>query len=523
MAGESVVEPKLADRLAPSHSLSPGQRVAVTVGIMMGLFLAAIDQTVVSTAMPTVVSSLGGLHIYSWVFSAYLLAFTVTIPIWGRLSDLHGRRPYYLGSVGLFLLGSVLAGQARSMGFLVFSRLVQGLGAGGLFPIGFTIVGEIYSLEQRARMQGLFSGVWGFASIVGPLAGGLITDHLSWRWVFYVNVPFGVAAAVLIHRGLSEPQRPAAAAEVDYAGVGILSLSLTVLLLGLLEGGRGSGFLQPEAAGLIALALVLFALFARNERRAGERALVPVVLLQNRIFRVSAGIGFLTGMGLFGTISFIPLFVQGVLFGSATRAGSSLTPLLLAWVFLSIASGRLILVAGYRPAVVAGGVFFAAGFLWLMQIGPQDGFGALLPPMVLMGAGMGLVVVAVLLAVQNSVPRRMLGIATSATVFFRTIGGAVGVALMGSVMSHRMTAHLTGVTDERLQYLALHPDVIVNEATRQSLSLGAQQWLRTALDDALHAVFICGLVIAVLSLLFSLRFPSGSARDLAANREGGVG
>ncbi|MFQ5791686.1 MAG: MFS transporter, partial [Acidobacteriota bacterium] len=179
--------------LEASNPLPPRQRMAVTAGIMMGLFLAAIEQTVVATAMPTVVSSLGGLNIYSWVFSVYLLAFTISVPIWGRVSDMYGRRNFYLASIGLFLLGSALAGQARSMAFLIFSRAIQGLGAGGVFPIGFTIVGEIYSLEERARMQGFFSGVWGFASIVGPLAGGLITDLLSWRWVFYVNLPFGSA------------------------------------------------------------------------------------------------------------------------------------------------------------------------------------------------------------------------------------------------------------------------------------------------------------------------------------------
>jgi len=523
MSGEPVVEPSAADPLAASRALSSRRRAAVTVGIMMGLFLAAIDQTVVSTAMPTVVAALGGLNIYSWVFSAYLLAFTVTIPIWGRLSDVHGRRPYYLAGIGLFLLGSVLAGQARSMGFLVFSRFVQGLGAGGLFPIGFTIVGEIYSLEERARIQGLFSGVWGFASIVGPLAGGLITDHLSWRWVFYVNVPFGLAAVALIRAGLEEPPPHREGPSVDYAGVGLLSGSLTALLLGLLEVGKGGSTLEPRLVGLFALALVLFALFARNERHAGEHALVPVVLLQNRIFRVSSSVSFLTGVGLFGTISFIPLFVQGVLFGSATRAGSALTPLLLGWVILSIVSGRLILLMGYRLPVVSGMIFFAAGFVWLMQLGPESAASDLIFPMALMGSGMGLVVLALMLAVQGSVPRRLLGTATSSNIFFRSIGGAVGVAVMGSVMSHRMSARLAGLADERLRVLAANPDAIVNQATRQALSPEAQQWLRAALADSLHAVFVCGLVAAALALAISLRFPAGSARDLAGGPEGIVG
>jgi EmrB/QacA subfamily drug resistance transporter len=493
--------------------------VAVTVGVMMGLFLGAIDQTVVATAMPTVVASLGGLHIYSWIFSAYLLAFTVTVPIWGRLSDVHGRRSFYLASIALFLVGSMLSGQARSMGFLVFARVIQGLGAGGLFPIGFTIVGEIYSFQQRARIQGLFSGVWGFASIVGPLAGGLLTDHLSWRWVFYVNIPFGLAAAGMIHAYLKEPPAHGARQEIDFAGVGALSVSLTCLLLALIQGGSRGSYLAADLLALYLIAAATFALFVRIEKKAGPQAVVPAPLLRNRIFRVSSELAFLTGMGLFGTISFIPLFVQGVLFGSATRAGSALTPFMLGWVALSIVAGRLILKAGFRPVIVAGMVFFAGGFVWLMSLNEASAYSALIPPMAAMGAGMGLVALAQLLAVQNSVPRRFLGAATSSTVFFRSIGGAVGVAVMGSVLSHRMTRQLVGVTDEKLIYLASHPDAIVDEAARQALGLEAQSWLRAALGEALHAVFVTGLLIALIAFLLSLRFPAGSAEELASEEK----
>jgi len=496
----------------------PKNRAAVTVGIITGLFLAAIDQTVIATAMPTVVASLGGLDIYSWVFSSYLLAFTVTVPIWGRLSDSHGRRPSYLASIALFLLGSALAGQSRSMNFLVFSRVVQGIGAGGLLPIGFTIVGEIYSLEERARIQGLFSGVWGFASVVGPLVGGLLTDHLSWRFVFYVNLPFGIASTLLIHFNLSESSPKGARTSIDYGGVAVLSASLTCLLLALIQGGKRGGFGDPDILGLFVASAILFGAFVRIERRA-ENPLLPPALFKSRVFLVSSGICFLTGMGLFGTISFIPLFVQGVLFGSATRAGSALTPFMLAWVALSIASGRIILRAGYRPVVVSGMVLFTLGFVTLMRLEVASAYESLLPAMAIMGAGMGLVAVAILLAVQNSVPRHLLGTATSSTIFFRSIGGAVGVAVMGSVMAHQMAGHLVDVRDERLVYLASHPDAIVNEATRRALSPEAQAWLQSALADALHAVFVCGLVMGVAALLFSLLFPGGSARELAADGE----
>jgi EmrB/QacA subfamily drug resistance transporter len=503
--------------LGASLPLPPRQRMAVTVGIMMGLFLAAIEQTVVATAMPTVVSSLGGLDIYSWVFSAYLLTFTISVPIWGKLSDMYGRRSFYLVSIGLFILGSVLAGQARSMSFLIFSRALQGLGGGGVFPIGLTIVGEIYSLEQRARMQGLFSGVWGFASIVGPLAGGLITDWFSWRWVFYVNIPFGLAAVALIQANLTEPSRQGRHS-LDYGGGLSLSGSLTCLLIALIQVGKRGSFADLDLILLFAAAAVLFILFVAIERRAQE-PLLPISLFRNRVFAVCSGVAFLAGMGMFGSISFIPLFVQGVLFGSATQAGSALTPLILAWVVFSIISGRLILKIGYRPLVILGTVCNVVGFIWMSRMGMEGAYRSLLPAMAVLGTGMGFSMVSILLAVQNTVPRKLMGTATSANLFFRTIGGTVGVAIMGSVMAHRMNATMAGTTDRDLIALAANPDSIVGEATRRALSPEAVEWLRHALANSLEGVFMVGIVVAALSWFVALAFPAGSAEELAVHRE----
>lgn len=513
MEKQATVKPT-PSLLEASTPLPPRQRAAVTVGIMMGLFLAAIEQTVVATAMPTVVASLGGLNIYSWVFSAYLLTFTISVPIWGRLSDMYGRRSFYMMAIGLFLLGSGLAGQARSMSFLILSRAIQGLGGGGLFPIGLTIVGEIYSLERRARIQGLFSGVWGFASIVGPMAGGLITDLFSWRWVFYVNIPFGLAAIALIYANLSEPQTKGRPHSIDYIGVATLSASLTCLLVALIQAGKRASFVETDLMVLFALASLLFVAFIFLERRA-EEPLLPISLFENRAFTVCSGVGFLAGMGLFGSISFIPLFVQGVLFGSATQAGSALTPLMLGWVLLSIASGRLILKTGYRPAVVSGMVLFLGGFLWLTRMEQGSSYAQILPSMAILGAGMGLSMVAILLAVQNTVPRQLMGTATSANLFFRTIGGTVGVAIMGSVMGHRMSAHLGGTTDPRLIELAANPDSIVSEATRRGLTPESLDWLRGALAYSLEGVFLVGTLVAAVAFFVSLAFPSGSVEKLA--------
>ncbi len=289
----------------------------------------------------------------------------------------------------------------------------------------------------------------------------------------------------------------------------------------LIQVGKQNTLAEPRlylTLGLAGAAAILFALFVRIERRAVE-PLLPISLFRDRTFSVSSGVGFLAGMGLFGLISFIPLFVQGVLFGSATQAGSALTPLLLGWVLLSIASGYLILRVGYRPVVISGMVLFTAGFGWLSRTGTESTYGDILPPLAVLGAGMGLSMVAILLAVQNTVPQRLMGTATSANLFFRTIGGTVGVAIMGTVMGHRMTAHLDGTADPRLLELAANPDSVVSETTRAALSPEALTWLRTALADSLEAVFVVGTAIAALALVISLAFPAGSAQELAHRLE----
>jgi EmrB/QacA subfamily drug resistance transporter len=512
----AVTEAPLADAFEARNPLSRRRRSWVTVGLLLGIFLAAVEQTVVATAMPTLVASLGGLNIYSWVFSVYLLTSTVSVPLWGRLSDIYGRKPYYMASIGLFLLGSVLAGLSQSMTFLIFARAVQGLGAGGVFPVGSTILSDIYSLEDRARIQGVFSSVWGIASMVGPLAGGVITDLLSWRWVFFVNVPFGLAATYVIHRSLTEPPRERPEHTIDLAGVLSLSASVTLLLVALIEVGDGVRSLSVALLLLGSVAMGL--LFLRLERSAKE-PLLPMVLFRNRVFTMSSALSFFAGMGLFGAISFVPLFVQGVLFGSATRAGSALTPLMLTWVSLSVVSGWLILRVGYRPLVILGSAFFILGFLGLSSLGVQSSYRAVWLAMGVFGMGLGFTMVTMLLAVQNSVTKKLIATATSTSIFFRTIGGTVGVALMGAVLTHQVTARSRSTSDPALIELASRPDAIVQEATRARISTEALHWLRDALAGGLHSAFMVGIGIAVIAFAVALWFPPGSARELAEKRE----
>jgi EmrB/QacA subfamily drug resistance transporter len=491
---------------------------------MLGLFLGAMESTAVATAMPTVIAALGGLTIYSWVFSAYILAATISMPLWGRLADLYGRRTLYLAGLGIFLAGSVLSGLATSMTGLIVCRTVQGLGGGALIPLGMTIIADLYGLEQRARMQGYFSATWGLASIVGPLIGGFLTDHLSWRWVFFVNVPFGALAGALLAVALAGLEAPRARVRLDLRGATLLTLGLGGLLVALVEGGRAGRFGAGHGV-LAAIALGLLIEFVRWERRAPE-PLLPLRLFANRMFRAAAISGFLAGMAMFGTITFIPLFIQGVLGGSATEAGSALTPFVLGWVTLSVVSARLLLRVGYRWPVIGGMVCLAVAFLLMSHMGLGTSRAVTARNMLLAGMGMGLIMVPLLIAVQNAVPRADLGAATSATTFFRAIGGAVGVAVMGAVLSVELGRELAGLlagvegpARAQLEALIAHPEAMIQPALRTALP-GPVLWaFSQGLANALHAVFLVGLGIASLALCSAFLVPAGRAQDLALRDE----
>jgi EmrB/QacA subfamily drug resistance transporter len=498
---------------------APSRRLVVA-GVMLGLFLGAMESTAVATAMPTVIASLGGLAIYSWVFSGYILAATISMPLWGKAADLYGRRAAYLTGLGLFLVGSILSGLAPSMAWLIAFRTLQGLGGGALIPLGMTIIADLYGLEERARMQGYFSSMWGMASIVGPLIGGFLTDHLSWRWVFLINVPPGLVCGAVLAAALAGVDRRRTAVKVDILGAVLLTAGLGGVLLALVEGGRHGG-LGVTYGSLLVVSLLLMAAFVHWERRAPE-PLLPLRLFSNRMFRAASVSGFLAGMAMFGTISFIPLFVQGVLGGSATSAGTALTPFVLGWVTFSVVSARLLLRVGYRWPVVTGMACLAAAFLLMSHMGLETSRTTTLVNMLLGGMGMGLIMVPLLIGVQNAVPKHDLGTATSATTFFRTIGGAVGVAVMGAVLSAglgRELRLLAGTVDgalaAQLAQLAAHPDAVVHPTLRQALPAPVLHAFSQALANSLHAVFLVGFVIATLALLSAFLVPAGRAQDLA--------
>jgi EmrB/QacA subfamily drug resistance transporter len=380
------------DGVEPAVVLTKRRRRTITSGLLLGIFLAALEATVVSTAMPTVVTSLGGLDQYSWVFSAYLLTSTASVPLWGRLSDLYGRRRLYLAAIALFLVGSMLAGVAQSMPQLIVFRAVQGLGAGGLIPLALTIIGEIYTLAERTRMQAVFSSVWGVSSIAGPLVGGFITDTISWRWVFYLNLPIGLVAAVIVHRSMPE-HASGGKIGLDWQGCLLLFLSTTLLLVALSEASPTWG-----VAALIAIVALV------RSGRTAANPILPLALFRNRTVTVASAVGFLTGMALFGAIAFIPLLIQLTTGGSATSAGQILTPIYLMWVLASIVAARLLLRIGARAASVAGtaAVFLAYTALPWLAVGSSRA--ALFADMGLMGTGLGFAMLSLLLAVQRTSP-----------------------------------------------------------------------------------------------------------------------
>ena len=476
---------RLRARLAakpPGYRFTIGRILAIYAGLMATLLLAALDQTIVSTALPKIVSDLGGLSQYSWVFTAYMLATTVTVPLYGKLGDKYGRRPLFLGAIAIFLVGSALCGLAQNMTELVVFRAVQGLGAGGLFPLAMATVGVIVPPRDRGRYQGLIGAVFAAASIVGPAVGGFIVDNASWRWVFYVNLPVGGIALLVI--AVTMPRRATRQEHsIDWLGAALLAAGTAALLLGLVWGGREYPWLSVEVLGALAAAAVLVALFALVERRVAE-PILPFELLRSPVVSASVACMLLVGMAMFGTIAFVPLFVQGVIGTSATSSGVVLTPLMLGAVGMSMVSGQWVSRTGrYRPNAIVGPIILGAGMLLLWRMSPATTSGEAARDMVVAGIGLGLMMPVFVLSVQNSVPIRSIGIATALTQFGRSIGATLGVTLMGVIVNQGLpsAAQSQGAALHRLPPRA-----------------------RAQLADALHPAFLTASLVCALVLVIVL-------------------
>ncbi len=418
------------------------------------------------------------------MFSAYLLTSTASVPIWGRLSDLYGRRRIYLIGVAIFIVGSLLSGASATIVQLILSRAVQGLGAGCIIPLSMTIVGELYTLAERPRTQALFSGVWGLASIAGPLVGGYVTDYLNWRWVFFLNLPFGLLAAAVIAAAYPASRR-VTSVQVDWLGAALLFTGISTLLISFGDEAPGGAWVW------VAATVVLLGAFVAVERRTSE-PILPLDLFRTPVIARSLVVVFLVGVALFGAIAFIPLFVQAVLGGTATQAGQAITPLFLGWVVMSIVGARATVLLGYRTVSIAGSVLMTVGFVGLTLVDGDSPGWILVTSCSVIGAGMGTQMLSLLLAVQHGVDRSRLGIATALNQFSRSIGAAIGVAAMGAILARSLSG-------------------IVLPGGADALAAGGAALsapMRMQFAAALHKVFVAGAVVSAAGLLATMFLPS---------------
>jgi EmrB/QacA subfamily drug resistance transporter len=482
----------------PGYNLTIGRILAIYAGLMVTLALAALDQTIVATALPRIVGDLGGITQYSWVFTAYMLTSTVTVPLYGKLGDVYGRKNLFLFSIVVFLIGSALCGAAQSMTQLVVFRAVQGVGAGGLFPLSLAVIGNIVPPRDRGRWQGLIGAVFAASSIVGPAIGGFIVDNTTWRWVFFVNLPVGGVALLVIT--LTMPRRaPLTEHAIDWLGAGILAAGTGALLLGLVWGGRQYSWGSGHVLIALASSAALLALFAFVERRAPE-PILPFDVLRNPIVAGSVACMALVGMAMFGTISYVPLFVQGVIGTSATSSGVVLTPMILGAVCTSILTGQLVSRTGrYRWNAVLGPVVLTGAMLLLWRMGVSTTNGEAARNMVIAGIGIGSMMQVFVLSVQNAVPRSRIGSATALTQFGRQMGATLGVTVMGVLVNHGLPRGVAaggeGTQVHRLPPAlrsglagAIHPAFLVAACISAAVWVIAvlfvkEQALRQSLDD----------------------------------------
>jgi EmrB/QacA subfamily drug resistance transporter len=483
--------------------MSRNRVILVTIGIMLSLFIASMESTVVGTAAPTIVGHLGGLEHYSWVFAAFMLASTTTVPLYGKLSDLYGRRNLYLIAMTLFLIGSILCGMANTMTQLILARALQGIGSGGILPLAFILIGEMFSLEQRTKMQGVFSGVWGVSSIIGPLLGGFIVDKLSWHWVFYINIIPGLLAAALVAFAWRDQIVSRAKPSVDYAGAGLLMIAIVTLLLGLVD-----GFASSLRLGLILSSIILFTLLLWVERRAAD-PILPIQLFRERLFSATIAHGVLSGWAMFGSISFVPLFVQSVLGTSATQAGITMAPMLLGWVLASVIGTRIMLKVGFRKLAIIGTASLTLGAFLMSRLDAGISQTALMIFVALMGLGMGFSIPPFLIAVQTTVERRYLGVATSTMQFSRSIGGTLGVSVMGAVLTARLASNLAAAN--------LNPEMVSQLLEPASgTGVAINEGARIALANAIAAVFVIAFFAAALALTSVFFAPKMALKEKAS-------
>jgi EmrB/QacA subfamily drug resistance transporter len=476
----------------------------VLFGLMTGVLLGALDQSIVGTALPRIVSELGGLDKLAWVVTGYLLTATAATPLWGKISDLYGRRPVFQAAIIIFLAGSALCGLSQNLPQLIAFRAIQGIGGGGLMAIAFAIIGDIIPPRERGRYQGYFGAVFGVSSVAGPLLGGWFTDGPGWRWIFYINLPVGIAALVITSMALKLPT-VRREHRIDFLGAGLIVGAVSALLLYLDWAGKEYGWFAPGSLALLAGAVVLGVLFVAAEHRAAE-PIIPLRLFQNQVFAVGNIFGFLAGIAMFGAIIFLPFFLQIVMGMSPTESGLAMLPAVVGILTTSIVSGRLITRTGrYKIYPIIGAAVLVVALLMMSRLRVDTPYWELAIYMLAFGAGLGCTMQTIVTAVQNAVEFRDLGTATSATTFFRQMGGTIGAAVFGAILANRLAVHLV----EQLGPIATTMEEggalnVNNIEAIRALPEETKLPVLIAFTNALNDVFLVGVPVVALALVAAL-------------------
>jgi EmrB/QacA subfamily drug resistance transporter len=482
---------RIEDASAPTQDHPPIR--LLFSALLLVMLLAALDQTIVSTALPTIVGELGGLESLSWVVTAYLLTSTIVVPLYGKFGDLFGRKIVLQASIVLFLLGSVLCGVAQNMTQLILLRALQGLGGGGLMVVTMAALGDVIPPAERGRYQGMFGGVFGLSTVIGPLAGGFLVEHLSWRWIFYINVPLGIVALAVISAAF-RPHVAHVKHEIDYMGAAFLASALICIILFTSQGGTILPWSSPQLWLMLAFGIVSVGGFIYEERLAAE-PIMPLALFRQRTFVLSSLIGFIVGVSLFGAMTFLPLYLQVVQGSTPSQAGMQLLPLMGGLLVTSIASGRIISKIGkYRLFPIAGTLLVGIGMLLLATLDIATPVHTMYLYMGLLGCGLGMVMQVLVLAVQNTVEFRHLGVATAGATLFRSIGGSVGVASFGAVFTNGLHARLAAVIPAGTELpQALSP------STMHELPAAVRDAYLHAFAGAMHTVYLAAACVVALA------------------------